>query len=212
MIIVLEGANGTGTTTIANKLNDHFGDKSILTRHPGSTPLGANLRKILKYGDVKTTPQQELLLFAADALSFFQSVVMENQDKIIICDRINLVGALTYQMAGGATQGEISAMYEVLLKLGWNIKLDKLFVFLAPQDVLDERVTKPDLIEDDVSEGNKKDRFESRGNDYMTNVINNYERVAQKEHVILDKMVDKIIPVDATQNIDDVFKLILNDL
>lgn len=213
-IIVLEGANGTGTSTQCNKLKEYlenFGKKVYLTRHPGSTDLGQHLRKILKFGDVNTTPQQELLLFAADALAFYQQYIENlNDEEFVICDRLNITGALTYQKAGGATDGQIMAMHQVLQCMGWQESFDHLFVFLSPYEILQSRLENPNLIDQDIEQGNKKDRFESRGDTFMEKVCANYEAIPQNKE--LKYWFSEISVIDATKSIDDVFEQIIDKI
>lgn len=213
-IIVLEGSNGTGTSTQCAKLKDYLESKGknvLLTRHPGSTDLGKELRKILKFGNVKTTPQQEILLFAADALSFYQEhVTKHNINDFIICDRLNITGALTYQKAGGASDEQINAMFSVLGAMGWNNVFDQLLIFRAPYDILQSRLEKPDLIDQDKEQGNKKDRFESRGNLFMEDVCENYSRLSSKK--VLNNYFKNISNIDASDSIDGVFSQIIKHL
>jgi len=213
-VIVLEGSNGTGTSTQCSKLKDHLeslGKNVILTRHPGSTELGKELRKILKFGNVKTTPQQEILLFAADALSFYQEYITKyNKNDFIICDRLNITGALTYQKAGGATEDQIIAMFNVLGAMGWHKVFDQLFIFRAPYDILQSRLEKPDLIDQDKEQGNKKDRFESRGNTFMEDVCENYHKLSDKK--VLKNYFNNISNIDASDSIDGVFSQIIRHL
>lgn len=207
-VIVLEGANGTGTSTQCNHLKEYLeglGKKVHLTRHPGSTDLGQQLRKILKFGNVETTPQQELLMFAADAMAFYQQYIEPIQDEWIVCDRLNVTGALTYQKAGGASAEQIYAMFDILRAMGWSRTFEYLFIFNAPYSILAKRLESPNLIELDRVEGNKKDRFESRGSSFMENVCSNYENlitdVCSYEHHSFFKTIHF---VDASKSIKEV--------
>lgn len=212
-VIVLEGSNGTGTSTQCNRLKsflESMGKVAIVTRHPGSTDLGQQLRKILKFGDVNTTPQQEILLFAADAIAFYQNYVGHMQDEFIICDRLNITGALTYQKAGGASYDQVMAMFQVLKSMGWNKIFEHLFVFVAPYSVLQSRLDKPNLIDQDKEHGDKKDRFESRGNTFMEEVCANYAFLSEEE--ILKDFFQVVSVIDASLSVDEVFSQILEEL
>ncbi len=203
-IIVCDGTNGTGTTTMTSRLHsDNPG--SILTRHPGSTPLGQELRKLLKFGGFNITSQQELLLFAADAMMFYQNIAEKNADKLIICDRINIVGAMTYQLAGGANPGQIKAMFKLLKELGWAKPIDKLLIFDAPYEVVRTRLEKPDLIDLDKETNGKKDRFESRGDTYMLKVSENYRNIIALGPSLFDGLVNEIHLVDASKDKETVY-------
>ena len=203
----MDSINGLGTTTMTNRLHaDNPG--SILTRHPGSTPFGQELRKLLKFGNFETTSQQEILLFAADAMMFYQNIVEKNKDKLIICDRLNIVGALTYQLAGGSSMQEIKSMFKILKDLGWVMPVDKLLIFDAPYSVAQSRLEKPDLIDQDKVNGNKKDRFESRGNSYMLKVSENYRNIISAGVDIFDGLVKELFLIDASKNKEEVYEQI----
>lgn len=208
-IIVMDGSNGTGTSTMTNRFHQDL-PGSIITRHPGSTPLGQELRKLLKFGSHKTTAQQEILLFAADAMLFYQEVAQKNLNKIIICDRINMVGALTYQLAGGADLFQIKAMFTILKSLGWTTPIDKVLIFDAPYSILKDRLTKPDLIDQDKDTKGKKDRFESRGDHYMEMVCENYRKIIRAGPAIFDGLVKEVIAIDASQSIENVYTQVRN--
>lgn len=217
-IIVLEGANGTGTSTQCNKLKEYLekaGKTVYLTRHPGSTELGQQLRKILKFGDVETTAQQELLMFAADAMAFYQHYIQNmNDDDWVICDRLNITGALTYQRAGGAKLDQIHAMINILRNMGWTRVIDYLFIFNAPYEKLIKRLENPDLIDLDKEEGNKKDRFESRGDSFMKNVCHNYQLllldISEYEKSNDCAIFRSINDINASESIENVFEQIID--
>lgn len=216
MIIVIDGANGTGTSTQCKLLKEKLqmaGKDVTLTSHPGSTELGQELRKLLKFGHISTTPQQDLLLFAADAMAFHQEYV-DNMGKgeYLICDRFNLVGFYTYQQAMGASRGHIWAVFQALKEMGvgWQ-KFNRLFILDAPYEVLAKRIEHPDLVEQDKKHGNKKDRYESRGDDFMQSVCRHYHSVAQ-EYFEVNLMFEKTIGIDATQPIDIIHDEILANL
>jgi thymidylate kinase len=214
MFIVFEGSNGTGTTTQSNIFKQKLSNLPInnrceIARFPGSTELGKELRKILKFSTVKITPEQELLLFASDAVSFYQNILTSSSYRYdwMICDRINLVGMLTYQLAGGASIDKVISTIEYMKTLCWNIPIDILFVFTAPYDILKSRISKPNIVDLDKNFGDKKDRFESRGDDYMLKVNENYESVANGNlgQILYDNdIVKKIIEIDASKSINEV--------
>ena len=66
---MLEGSDGSGKSTLAEKLKtyyDHLGRKVLLTREPGGTQLGEEIRTmILKNTEIEMDPRTEALLYAA---------------------------------------------------------------------------------------------------------------------------------------------------
>lgn len=214
-IIVIEGVNGSGTSTQSKRLASYLenkGKKAILTSHPGSTDLGKELRKILKYGDVKTTPEQELMLFAADFMSFYQEIVMniDIDNDYLICDRLNITGALTYQKAGGSSDFQVSSLLTLLENLGWQIKIDYLFVISVSYDIIRTRLEKPNLVDQDKNNGDKKDRFESRGKNYLETVCSYYDCLNDSR--IISDYFNEIVKLDGSRSEDDVFNQIISKL
>ena len=91
--ITFEGGEGTGKSTQIKLLNDFLKQKNkqtLLTKEPGGTEVGAELRRILTEGEVnKLDAVAEALLFFADRrLHMVQKVwpAMEN-DTWVLSDR-----------------------------------------------------------------------------------------------------------------------------
>ena len=94
--IVLEGIDGTGKGTIMEKVVDHFvsklgHDQVVVTKDPGGTPLGTEIRKILyeSVGTKNLSLGVVDLLFLASHLQNWQTVVEPAlaAGKIVISDR-----------------------------------------------------------------------------------------------------------------------------
>ena len=189
-IVVLEGINGCGKSTAIKGLVEAYPD-AIVTSHPGSTDIGKELRKLLKFGNFNLSASQELALFAADAIGFYNQFVEVDDDKLLICDRLNITSAV-YQRAKGVTLDEMRAMYDLLIACGWKQKINKLLVFTAPFEVIQSRIKKPTLVDQDKVQGDRKDRFESAGDDYLRKVHNYYDTIDKdfEFKFILKKFVD----------------------
>jgi dTMP kinase len=109
LLITFEGIDGTGKTTqaalLADALIQRYGsDKVVLTRNPGGTPLGSELREILlaqRHTGDAPTPLAELLLYMADRTQHVQQVIRPAlaQGCVVICDRF-VDSTLAYQGGG----------------------------------------------------------------------------------------------------------------
>jgi thymidylate kinase len=212
-LIVMEGVNGCGKSTVIKELVK-LCPNSIVTSHPGSTDIGKELRRLLKFGNFKLSGSQELALFAADAMGFYNEYIRDKEDNVtLICDRLNITGAITYQRAKGVSLEEISAMYDLLIAFGWTKRIDKLFIFDAPYNVIQARIAKPNLVDQDKEQGNKKDRFESAGDDYMKKVHKNYCDIINDINIkfTLNKFVspDNIYRIDVNRKIEDVIQSVI---
>jgi dTMP kinase len=93
MFITLEGPDGSGKTSQVTPLSDFLtqqGYSVLITREPGGTAIGDQVRHIL--GDLKNTkmnPRTETLLFLSARAQLVEQVIkphLEN-DYIVLCDR-----------------------------------------------------------------------------------------------------------------------------
>lgn len=92
ILIAVEGIDGSGKTTFIKELekllNDSFSIK--ITKEPGDTELGKQLRRTLQTQQVPIIPKAEYLLFAADRAQHIYEVVKPalEQKKLVISDRM----------------------------------------------------------------------------------------------------------------------------
>ncbi len=105
IFIAFEGGEGTGKSTQSKLLArwlEQEGETVLLSREPGGTELGKDLRKILlghETGDI--SPRAEALLYAADRAHHVYSVIRPALDRgeVVISDRY-FDSSAAYQGAG----------------------------------------------------------------------------------------------------------------
>ena len=103
-LIVFEGIEGAGKTTQIQQTSDWLrswlSQEVLITREPGGTPLGEQLRELL-LGDSWIYDTPELLLYAADRAQHIQAFIQPalKAGKIILCDRFT-DSTLAYQGYG----------------------------------------------------------------------------------------------------------------
>ncbi len=90
--VTLEGPEGAGKTTQLKQLSkqlDILGIDHIVTRDPGGTPLGRQIRRILLNPENPVNPMTELLLYQADRAQHVGEVIMPalKEGKLVLCDR-----------------------------------------------------------------------------------------------------------------------------
>lgn len=100
--IVFEGIDGSGKTTQAQLLSEHLHRRGInhyLTRQPGGTDAGAEIRQVLM-SDSHKSPLTELFLFAADRAEHVP-VIREKLESghAVISDRYTY-STMAYQAYG----------------------------------------------------------------------------------------------------------------
>jgi len=88
--VTLEGTEGAGKTTLARRLAEWFreqGAEVVLTREPGGTPLGGEIRKLLLNREMG--PRAEFLLYLADRAEHVERVIRPAllAGKVVISDR-----------------------------------------------------------------------------------------------------------------------------
>jgi len=94
--ICIEGADGTGKSTLVRSLTNFFnyyGHPSVAFRDPGSTQLGEHLRPFLKDPERdRLDPFAEVLLFNAMKLQLVSECVLPamEEGKLVFCDRFAL--------------------------------------------------------------------------------------------------------------------------
>ena len=92
LLITIEGIDGSGKSTLAKNLTTYLQREyeTVLTKEPGGSALGKQLRTLLQTQPVPITPLAEYLLFAADRAQHFHEVIIPNLKKgrIIISDRM----------------------------------------------------------------------------------------------------------------------------
>lgn len=91
--IVFEGINGCGKTTLRNNLATHLTEINqphVITREPGGSALGQEIRKLLLAWDGEPKSiRTELLLFAADRAEHIEKVIHPARESgaWVLCDR-----------------------------------------------------------------------------------------------------------------------------
>ena len=104
LLLSIEGIDGSGKSTLAHQLAHALREKQfpvLLTKEPGDTPLGKQLRALVQEKNVPICPKAEFLLFAADRAQHFQDMIIPalEQKHIVISDRL-ADSSLVYQGYG----------------------------------------------------------------------------------------------------------------
>src|SRR5690554_6673912 len=102
MLITFEGGEGTGKTTLIDKLKTYLLNKNVplvVTREPGGSLIAEQIRNILLDPKNKEiTKRTEALLYAASRAQHIDEVIRPalESNQIVICDRY-LDSSLAYQ-------------------------------------------------------------------------------------------------------------------
>src|SRR5512145_1232018 len=105
LFITFEGIEGSGKSTQISLLRDHLirmGRDVVLTREPGGTPIGDQVRKVLLDPANKALdPTAELMLYAASRAQHLREVIRPAlaSGAVVLCDRFS-DATLAYQGYG----------------------------------------------------------------------------------------------------------------
>lgn len=172
-LIVFEGPDGVGKTTIAKKTTEILKECEIpasVVRTPGGTPLGEKLRMVVKYADYPICDLSEAYLFQAQLAQCVKDVIIPKLDKgeVVVCDRL-IFSTMAYQgMGRGLSLEWLDSLQEKALQGIWP---DKVFM-LHPKEVLKKSPDQCDRME------NAGEGFQKRvGTFYST--VHNYGNVSE---------------------------------
>lgn len=165
MYVIFEGIDGAGKSTQIARLAAVF-PQAIVTKEPGGTKLGENLREIL-LKENGLDKRAEILLFLADRAEHSGKIIKPNSDKMIFSDR-GFVSGMAYALAGG------NFSFEELLSLN-KFALQgnfpqKIVFFKADENTLRLR----------LGSRAQMDGIEARGFAYLLRVQDAMEEILQK--------------------------------
>ncbi len=139
VLIVLEGIDGSGKTTLARRLAQSLRDAGrtvVETREPTDGPYGRRIRELAASGRDGVTAEQELDLFMKDRAEHVQSVVRPALalGQVVVQDR-SYFSTVAYQ-------GERGLDRERLLAMGRSVAPtpDVLLVVDVPAEVAADRI------------------------------------------------------------------------
>ena len=111
-LISFEGSEGSGKSTQISRIADRFEDAGydvVVTREPGGTSIGEEIRHILMHSAESSNmmPETELLLFAASRAQLVREVILPavEDGKIVLCDRF-MASTTVYQGVARNIQSE----------------------------------------------------------------------------------------------------------
>ena len=196
--ITFEGGEGAGKSLQLARFADYLkaqGKEVIVTREPGGTEVGKEIRKLLVEGSRdKFDVVAELLLFYADRRIHLEKVIRPAlaEGKYVISDRFN-DSTIAYQYYGSKKFSNTLIMDELYKIVAGDFKPD--LTILLDVDVkvgLDRSFKKAETMV------NKELRFENEEIEFHQRLKEGYLEIARKEK-------ERFIVVDANNNVDEVF-------
>jgi len=185
MFITLEGPEGSRKTRQIAPLADFLSQQGfsvLVTREPGGTPIGDQIRAILSdLNNAAMRPRTEILLFQASRAQLVEQVIRPYLETggIVLCDR--------YADSTLAYQG-----------YGHQVDLDQLSVLIN----FATRGLKPDLtllLDIDVEEGLRRKTRGGEWNRLDAYDLEFHQRVRQGYFQMARKEPERWVEIDASQ-------------
>jgi len=185
--ITFEGVDGAGKSTHLAWFSEALrqrGEDVVLTREPGGTPLGEQLREILLNQDM-TIGTEALLMFAA-RLEHIEKVIKPalSAGKWVISDRFT-DASFAYQ--GGGRGYDWKKLSQLEQWVHADLQPDLTLFFDVPVEVARQR----------LSNNASLDRFEQEQGEF-------FERVRAGYHKRVQNNPNQYRVIDAAQSIDDI--------
>jgi len=195
IFITFEGPECAGKTTQIKLLKaylESYGREAVVTREPGGTEIGEELRQIVKHhvSGVPVTDEAEVLLFAASRAQHVSELIKPalQRGAVVICDRF-FDSTTAYQGYARGLDMEF---------------IDQLNSFAVSGTIPDITILLDLTAEESIERGSRReetlfveDRIESEKIDFHKRVREGFLKIAESEP---DRL--KIIPaIDTIENI-----------
>ena len=188
--ITIEGTEGAGKSTnlssIEKVLND-FDISYIVTREPGGTAVGEELRSVLlKNESINISGQTELLLMFASRMQHINDVIKPalKLNKWVICDRFT---DASYAYQGYGRQLNLSFISSLENLVHPDLQPDLTLILDVPVNIAMGRV---------YNRGNL-DRFEQEDVAFFNRVREGYKEIAKNN-------IDRCREIDASKDLAEV--------
>ena len=188
VFITFEGGDGSGKSTQIQSVRDWFesrGREVIVTREPGGTELGTEIRRLVQNGPEDVDARTEALLYAADRAYHVATVIGPALERgaVVLGDRY-IDSSLAYQGAARSLGVDEIASLSAWATRGLYPSLT--FLLDLPPEVGARRRT------------DAPDRMERESMDFHARVRHQYLRLADAEP-------ERIVVIDAVGTIEEVF-------
>ncbi len=184
--ITLEGIEGSGKTSSLKSITDLLDKKNIsyvVTREPGGSSIGKELRAILLDPDTEISPEVELMLMLSDRKDHVEKIILPNLEKgnWVVSDRF-MDSSIAYQ-GGGRQLGK-----KLIISLAEYLNLpqpDLTLLFDLPVEISLSR----------VKARGELDRFEKEELEFHKRIRNTYLDLAKNNS-------NRIKIIDSSQKIE----------
>lgn len=196
IFITMEGPDGSGKSTQIQAIKKFFeqrGEKTIITREPGGTPISEKIRELLlDRANSEMDSMAEALLYAAGRAQHVTEVIKPalEQGIHVICDRF-VDSSIAYQGYGRELGDCVAVINAYAIR---DCMPDITFLMKLNPEIGKSRI-----------DSEKQDRIESEKIEFHNRVFKGYEALEME-------FPDRVISIDATGNIDEISEQIIMHL
>lgn len=191
--ITFEGPDGAGKTTILKMVAEHL-STALITREPGGIDIAEQIRNvILAKENTAMDPRTEALLYAAARRQhLIEKVKPAIEDgQTVLCDRF-VDSSLAYQgYARGLGIEEVLRINQFAIE---NMMPDLTIYFDIEPELGLKRISK--------NNGREINRLDLEKLDF-------HQKVREGYHLLMQKFPNRIVKIDASGTMEDVFNLTL---
>lgn len=155
MLVTFEGIDTVGKSTQIELLREIY-PNAIITKEPGGTKFGQNIRELILNGE-DISFKAEVFLFLADRAQHYEKVIKPNLNALILSDR-GFISGISYAMANEPDLDIEKLISFNSFALDGNFG-DKFIFFEIDEETLLKRVNLK-----------TKDNIEKRGVEYLLRV------------------------------------------
>lgn len=198
LFISFEGPDKAGKSTQIKLLSENLnkaGYQTLLTREPGGTKLGEEIRNILlNFKDENICPEAELLLFGASRAQLIHQFIKPNlaAGKIILCDRF-IDSTSAYQgKARGIDMNFIETLHDFCLA-GYEPDITIFLDLEVSESLARLRKIQPDFDDDDRFEEENQQFHQLVREGFLEQAAKNKERIRCFDATLpIELLADKI--------------------
>jgi dTMP kinase len=185
-LLVLEGIDGSGKSTLMERLSKFFIEKDydiLTTQEPGGTSFGKEVRYIVQHSKIQLASKAEFLLFAADRAHHIQTIVQPalKNGSFVISDRM-ADSSMAYQGYGrGLERAMITSVNNWVME---NVIPDLVFYVKIDWQIAWERIHR---------RGEVLTKFEQEKKDFFGRVVSGFDEIFKNKPngIILDGSQDQ---------------------
>jgi dTMP kinase len=213
LYVIFEGGDGTGKTTAMAEVAKRMSNRLDIsqTHHPGSTPLGAHIRKLVKFPKeidqtIEIDDLSRQLLYMVDTVSFINSILIPSLEsgQTVFADRSSFISALVYGTADGLSLQEVQRLFQLIEPP----KADRLYIMQCPWETGKERVS--------AARTGTSDHYDQKEDGFFQKIQTIYDNLLTtdaEQTIVVSRSValENVIYIDASQTPEKVVQDIVDD-